>query len=122
MARSPHSRRWQLAPEQNGDGTVVLFTGHVRKAATADVILGRQLASIVHEHTEGDLYLDFRNLEFLTAADIGRLVNLWKELKDDGRRLVLCNVKPLVHQVFQIIRLNKLMEIRDAKLIAKGKP
>jgi anti-anti-sigma factor len=104
-----------VAPEQNGDGTVATYTGHVRHAATTDVGLGHHLAGIVDEHTAGNLYLDFRRVEFLNSADIGRLVSLWKKLKDDGRRLVLRNVKPLVYQVFQVIRLHKLMEIRDAR-------
>jgi anti-sigma B factor antagonist len=113
MARTPHPGRWIVTREQNADDTVVIFTGHVRQSATADVVLGHQLAGIVDEQTEGTLHLDFRNVEFLSSADIGRLVSLWKKLQDDGRRLVLCNVKPLVYRVFQIIRLNKLVEIRE---------
>jgi anti-anti-sigma factor len=115
MARTLHPGRWKVKPERNGDGTVAVYTGHVRRAATADVVLGQQLTSIVDEQTQGTLHLDFRNVEFLISSDIGRLVRLWKKLKDDGRQLVLYNVKPLVYQVFQIIRLNKLMEIRDSQ-------
>jgi anti-anti-sigma factor len=116
MTRDPHRGRWQVTPDQHADGTVVIFTGHARQAATAaDVVLGQQLARIVDEQTEGNLYLDFRNVEFLNSDDIARLVRLWKKLKDDGRRLVLCNIKPLVYQVFQIIRLNKLMETREER-------
>src|SRR5436305_8237727 len=86
---------------------------HRRHAAVPDVVLGCQLAKIVDKHSRGNLRLDFRHVEFLTSADIGRLVRLWKKLKDDGRRLAFHNVKPLVYQVFQVIRVNKLMEIRD---------
>jgi anti-anti-sigma factor len=115
MARA-HPGRWMVTPAQNADGTVVIFTGHVRQAATAeDEVLGQQLARIVDEQTEGNLYLDFRNVEFLNNADIGRLVRLWKKLDVGGRRLVLCNVKPLVYQVFRVFHLNKLMEIRDER-------
>jgi anti-anti-sigma factor len=116
MARAPHPGRWQVTPNQNADGTVVIFTGHARQAAAAaDVVLGQQLARIVDEQTQGNLCLDFRKVEFLNSDDIARLVHLWKKLKDDGRRLVLCNVKPLVYQVFQVIRLDKLMETREER-------
>ena len=106
-----HPGLWKVKPEPNGNGTVAIFTGHARRTASADVVLGDRLASIVDE-TEGALRLDFRDVEFLHSDDIARLVNLWKKLKKDGRQLGLCNVKPIVYQVFQIIRLHELMEIQ----------
>jgi anti-anti-sigma factor len=115
MMATADPRRWKVTARQSGDGTVIFFTGHVKKAATADVVFGHQLDRIVDQYDEGTIYLDFRKVEFLTAADIGRLVSLWKKMKDDGRRLVVCNAKPLVYQVFQVIRLKKLMEIRGER-------
>lgn len=66
MTRPP--RRWHVRPAHNGDGSVVLVTGHVRQAASADVVVERQLTKIVEEHTQGTLYLDLREVRFLNLC------------------------------------------------------
>ena len=77
-----------------------------------DMSFGQRLAAIVEAKAKGNVYLDFEKVQYLYAADIGKVVRVWKKLKDEYRRLVLCNVEPFVCELFRITRLFDLMEIR----------
>jgi len=61
------------------------------------------------------LQLDFRGVEYLTAAGLGILVAVHTRLRDAGRRLVLCNVRPEVEEVLRVTRLNMILDVRQTR-------
>ena len=113
MALALHLSRWNRATKQDGDGTMLRFTDFVNPGlAEKDMDFGQRLNAIVEMEAKGDLYLDLEGVEYLYAADIGNVVRVWKKLKDEDRRLVLCNVEPFVWELFHITRLDERIEIR----------
>jgi anti-anti-sigma factor len=58
------------------------------------------------------LLLDFAEVTFLNAAALGRLVALHGLLRDLGARLVLVNLSPYLRDVFEVTRLDLVLEIR----------
>jgi anti-anti-sigma factor len=104
--------RWRRAAEQNSAGTMLRFTDFASpEFVEKDMDFEQRLNAIVEMEAKGDVYLGFENVEYLCAADIGRVVRVWKKLKDENRRLVLCHVRPLVWELFHITRVDELMEI-----------
>src|ERR1700736_6005036 len=91
--------QWQVTAEQVGDDTVVNFVGVQHRHEGP---IGEQLTQIVDEQSRGDLYLDFANVKYLTSMELSRLISLYRKLKDQGRRIVLCNASPEVVEIFQI--------------------
>jgi hypothetical protein len=63
---------------------------------------------------EGTVYLDCARLTSVNGHELGALVTAHKRLREKGRRLVLCNVSPLVSEVFQVTRLCTVFEVRPA--------
>src|ERR1017187_9629599 len=105
--------RWNLAAKHDGDGTMLRFTDFVIPGlAGKNMDFGQRLDAIVEMEAKGDLYLDLEGVEYLYAADIGNVVRVWKRLKDEHRRLVLCNAEPFVLELFHITRLDERIEIR----------
>jgi anti-anti-sigma factor len=51
--------------------------------------------------------LDLRDVELLTAAGLGKLMRLKKELK-----LTLRNVRPHVHEVLELTHLSRVLDVR----------
>jgi CheY-like chemotaxis protein len=51
-------------------------------------------------------------VKFLTAAALGKLVALHRQLRNAGGRLTLGNVRLLVYEVFRVVRLTQLLDIR----------
>jgi len=59
------------------------------------------------------ILLDFTNVDFLSAAAVGKLISLHKRLSARGMSLVLCNVRPEIGEVFAITRLDRVFEFKD---------
>ena len=61
------------------------------------------------------LLLDFRTVEYMSSAMLGKIVQLHKRCKNDKIKLKLCSIGSNPLEVFKITRLDKLFEIhKDA--------
>jgi anti-sigma B factor antagonist len=72
-----------------------------------------QLFALVKGHGSVKLLLDFKNVEHLSSAALGMLINLEKEVSQAKGRLMLSDINPQIYEVFKITRLNKMFEIHD---------
>ena len=59
------------------------------------------------------LLLNFANVEHLSSAALGMLINLQKEVGKQNGRLKLADIRPQIYEVFKITRLSKLFDIHD---------
>jgi len=76
--------------------------------------LGEQLLDLVDEFGAGKFVLDLANVHYLTSTTLDNLVLLNGRLNATGGRLTLCNLKPHIHELFEITRLNELLQIHPA--------
>jgi anti-sigma B factor antagonist len=73
--------------------------------------IGQALASLVEERHQPKLLLDFKNVDHLSSAALGMLINVNQKIKTQSGELRLVNIKPQIIEVFVITRLNKLFKI-----------
>jgi anti-anti-sigma factor len=95
---------------ENGKPVVKLPTGSFIWPTVENI--DDQLFSLAEEMDWKKLHLDFRDVEFLTAAGLGKLVVLRIMLKTTGRKLSLHNVGPVIYEVFEVTSLSKIFDIR----------
>lgn len=107
------AERKQLDVSDVGDVTVVRFTD--RRILDANNIeeLGEQLFAIVNRPGGRKLLLNFREVEFLSSAALNKLIILDKKTRNLGGKLKLSNLRPEIHEVFVITRLNQLFDIHE---------
>lgn len=110
MTSQPRRRR--LEWEDLGDVTVVNFTDKKILDEQTIQVIGEQLFSLVEEVGRKKLLLNFSNVELLSSAALGKLVTLNRKIKDVGGKLVLCQINPNIFEVFEITKLNRIIEIR----------
>lgn len=97
---------------ENDEATVVHF--HDKKILEATHIqeLGEDLFSLLEEGRK-NIVLNFTNVEFLSSAALNKLIIMDKKAKAAGGKLNLCCLRPEIHEVFVITRLNQLFDIQD---------
>ena len=108
---SSQPRRRRLEVEDIGDVTVVNFTDKKILDEQNIQIIGEQLFGLVDEEGRRKLLLNFGNVEYLSSAALGKLITLNKKLQQAAGRLVLCNIDPQIHEVFEITKLDKFFKI-----------
>ena len=76
--------------------------------------LGRQLYQLL-EGSPPRLVLDFAPVEFMSSAAFGKLISLTARAKARDGRVLLCNIRPELLQVFQTCHLDRVFNIRKDK-------
>ena len=115
---STQSRRRRLEVEDIGDVTVVNFIDKKILDEQNIQIIGEQLFNLVDELNRRKLLLNFSNVEYLSSSALGKFITLNKKINDASYRLILCNIAPQIHEVFEITKLDKLFNIQKEEQAA----
>ncbi|EAQ78044.1 STAS domain-containing protein [Blastopirellula marina] len=62
--------------------------------------------------TAKKLLVNFRGVEYMSSAMIGKLIHLSKKCKEAKVKLKLCGVGPKINEIFQLMKLNKVFDIQ----------
>jgi anti-sigma B factor antagonist len=121
MPEQPPARRFKVKNVE--DVSVVAFVARrITETEDIDATFG-QLQRVVDGSEAGKVVLNFRKVEFLSSAVLGKLITLHKTLQSTGGRLVLCRIAPALLEVFKLTKLDRVLNIKedtDAALRALG--
>ena len=62
-------------------------------------------------HDKKNIVFDCAALTFIDSTTLGTFVKVLKELKSDGYKMSLINVRPRIRKLFEICALDTIMEI-----------
>ena len=77
--------------------------------------IGKELSRLIHGSSEIKLLLSFVDVEHLSSAALGMLIQLNNEVQEQAGKLKLSDITPQIYEVFKITRLNRLFDIYDTK-------
>ena len=60
------------------------------------------------------MFVDMTQVGFMPSLSLGGLVQLLREFKARGQRLVLTGLQPVVRQTMSLTRIDRLFEIHDS--------
>jgi anti-sigma B factor antagonist len=91
------------------------------EANIADI--GTRVGDVIDAEPRPRLLLDFRNVDHLSSAALGMLINANNRVREKNGELRLCDIKRQILEVFTITKLDKLFRIypnRQAALDSFG--
>jgi anti-anti-sigma factor len=103
-----------LVIESSQDVVCVRFTRSMLDTQSAEAV-GDQLSRLLADLGERRLRLDFSNVQFVTAAVLGKIADLYTALQTAGSGVVLANVQPAVYEIFGVARLTEVLDIRPTQ-------
>jgi anti-sigma B factor antagonist len=100
---------------QQKDIRIVEFTNNkiLDEANIAEI--GQALSAMIDDRDMPKLLLDFANVDHLSSAALGMLINANNRIKQRNGQLRLSNIKPQIFEVFVITKLNKLFRIMPTR-------
>ena len=100
-----------VAVVQQKDIRIVEFTNNkiLDEANIAEI--GVTLNALIDEGDNPKLCLDFSNVDHLSSAALGMLINANNRIKQRNGQLRLASIKPQIREVFTITKLDKLFRI-----------
>ena len=78
--------------------------------------VGEQLLRLVDEPGRHKLHLDLESVQYIASMGLAKFIALHKKLQTMGGHLTLCNVGASVYEVFQVTRLNTLLDVRQKEV------
>ncbi len=100
-----------LEVEQVKDVTLVkLNRRNILEEDTTEEI-GSQLFSLLNDLGCRNLILNFDRVERLTSVMLGKVVQLHRRAQEAGGRVMLCNIQPRVYEIFELLRLPRVLNI-----------
>jgi len=73
--------------------------------------IGEELSRVVDGASSLKMLLSFQNVDHLSSAALGMLINLNKQVSAKGGQLKLSDISAPIFEVFKITRLNRLFNI-----------
>lgn len=73
--------------------------------------IGDILGNLIDGRNYPKILLDFTNVDHLSSAALGMLINANNRLRQKNGQLRLCKIRPQILEVFAITKLNKLFRI-----------
>jgi len=104
-----------IALTQDKDVRIVEFTNSKIIDEMNIAEIGQTLTNIIDEAPNPKLLLDFGQVEHLSSAALGMLINANGKIKSKNGQLRLANIKPQIYEVFLITKLNKLFYIHPTR-------
>jgi len=88
----------------------VLEPGTVRLAGRLDASEAERVAQEL-QTIQGSIRLDCSELDYISSAGIGVLIELFKRLQTSGHTMTLVNLLPRVRNIFRYAGLDRLLTI-----------
>src|SRR5437763_8789331 len=106
-AQTPRKRRLEV--EDIGDIAVVNFVDKKILDEQNIQLIGDDLFRLVDELGRRKVLLNFRNVEFMSSASMGKFVTLHRKLEAVKGRLVCCCLAKDVLDIWKIIKLDCIL-------------
>ncbi len=75
--------------------------------------IGEEISALIDETAVPKLLISFENVEHLSSAALGTLININNKIRQKGGQLRLSNIDPQIYEVFVITKLDRLFKIYD---------
>ena len=76
--------------------------------------------------TNSHVVIEASEVTYLSSAGLRVFLRLWRELEKSDRVLSICNLKPYINQVFELIGFDRIITIHSdvdsALAVAAGQP
>lgn len=82
--------------------------------------LGREMNDLLTEESK-KFILNFENLNFMSSAMIGKLIQFGKKCKNSGVDLRLCEINENIEEVFELMKLSSIFKIEKDEETARKK-
>jgi anti-sigma B factor antagonist len=110
----------RLNVTQHKDVSIVEFTENKILDEMNIAEIGQALLDLGDSKDRPKILLDFANVDHLSSAALGMLINVNNKVRQNNGQLRLANIRPQIMEVFTITKLNRLFRISNTRDVALG--
>lgn len=104
-----------LLNNQDNDKFIVRFLECDRIDTTNLKLIKEQLQPIINDINDSnnceESVFDFDNINFIDSSGLAMIINVYKKLLENDKKLVLINVNDVIENIFNITKVNTFVEV-----------
>jgi anti-anti-sigma factor len=77
--------------------------------------IGQELTQLAEQNPGGKIVLNFQEVKFMSSAMINNIVNFHRKCSKNDIKLKLCEISKDVMEVFNLMKLHKLLDIQKSE-------
>ncbi len=89
---------------ERGVLVLTILESELRTEGVVEAVRHELFDAVAH-HGTGKVVLDLHKVRYLASAGFHPLLSLHRKLQDEGSRLVLCGLSPILSEVFRVTKL-----------------
>jgi len=102
-----------LKTNKVGNVIVIYLNGRLDVHLSADIEKG--INQIIKEEPECHLLLNLEEVEYMSSSGLRIFVSTMRILKDNKKKLKLCNINTAVKKIFEVVELMEMFDIYDSE-------
>jgi stage II sporulation protein AA (anti-sigma F factor antagonist) len=102
-----------LKKKKVGDKLVVYLEGRLDVTVATDV--EEQLIKLIDDEGEKHIILNLEQVEYMSSSGFRACIAILRKLKQRDGSLKLCNIRPSVKRIFDVIELTSLFDIFETE-------
>lgn len=99
-----------LSVTEHGDIKIIHLEGKLD--VNLSIEIETEFEKMIDNGTK-NMILDLKRVEYLSSSGLRIFISAMRKLKENGGKLVLCDITPMVKKIFKIVELEDLFEIYD---------
>lgn len=107
----PTQPRFPLQVAEEGGRTTVRFPTGTELSGANSEALAQELFALADRNS--NLFVDLGGVSMLTSMALAKLIALNEKVRGAGGKLTLVNPTPVVRKVFEVTRLDTILEVTD---------
>ncbi|MBE7411345.1 MAG: STAS domain-containing protein [Leptospiraceae bacterium] len=96
-----------------GDKLIVFLEGRLDVSVANEVEEG--LLSLIDEGGHKKVLLNMDGVEYMSSSGFRACISILRKLNTEGGMLKICNIKPSVKRIFDVIELTSLFDIFESE-------
>jgi anti-anti-sigma factor len=105
----------RLQAALTAEGTSVSLVGCAQLNEQLTQEVRTELLHFIAAPALGKVFLSLAGVDYLTSTMLAVLIMIHKRLQQGGGQLIVCDVAPPVHEIFEVTRVTTLFEVRQAQ-------
>ncbi len=102
-----------LNKRRQDDVIIIYLSGRLDVHLSSDI--EKEINRIISENPEVHLLLDLTDVEYMSSSGLRIFVSTMRILRDNQKKLKLCNINSAVRKIFEVVELMDMFDIYQSE-------
>jgi len=106
----------ELRTKKANKAMIIYLSGRLDVHLSADI--EKEINTIIKDYPDLNLVLNLEDVEYMSSSGLRIFVSTMRILKDNNKKLKLCNINSAVKKIFEVVELMDMFDVYENENLA----